>query len=62
MPNEAREEYEKKHPPPPMGKPFYCPICKHTIIRQFSNDVVLDHDHETGEIRGWTCRMCNKTM
>ena len=23
-------------------------------------DVVLDHLHDTGEIRGWICRMCNK--
>jgi len=62
IPMKAREEYEKIHPQPPMGKPFYCPVCRHTIIRQFKNDVVLDHDHETGEVRGWICRMCNNGM
>ncbi len=62
IPKKAREEYEKTHPQPPMGKPFYCPVCRHTIIRQFKNDVVLDHNHETGEIRGWICRMCNNGM
>lgn len=62
MPKKAREEYEKTNPQPPMGEPFYCPVCRHTIIRQFKNDVVLDHSHETGEIRGWICRMCNNSM
>ena len=62
IPVKARREYEKIHPPPPIGKSFYCPVCKHTIIRQFKNDVVLDHDHKTGEIRGWICRMCNNSM
>jgi len=45
-----------------MGKPFYCPVCRHTIIRQFKNDVVLDHSHKTGKIRGWICRMCNSSI
>lgn len=62
MSAKARKEYEKKHPMPPIGKPFRCPICNKTIIRQFKNDVVLDHYHETGEIRGWICRMCNNGM
>ncbi|NCX95322.1 MAG: hypothetical protein EBX41_02730 [Chitinophagia bacterium] len=32
------------------------PICEKTIIRQFTNDVVLDHYHIDGKIRGWICR------
>lgn len=62
LPKKVREEFEKTNPPPPMGKPFHCPVCDHKIIRQFKNDVVLDHSHETGEIRGWICRMCNNSI
>ena len=58
----ARDEFEKEHPQPPIGSNFHCPICERTIIRQFKNDVVLDHLHDTGEIRGWICRMCNNGM
>lgn len=57
-----REGFEKIHPQPPIGKPFHCPICERTIIRQYKNDVCLDHFHDTGEIRGWICRMCNNSM
>ncbi|KKQ66863.1 MAG: hypothetical protein US88_C0018G0008 [Parcubacteria group bacterium GW2011_GWA2_38_27] len=57
-----REKFEKIYPPPPIGKPFHCPICNRTIIRQYKNDVVLDHLHNTGKIRGWICRMCNNSM
>lgn len=57
-----RNEFEKLHPPPVIGEPFTCPICTRTIIRQYKNDVVLDHLHDTGEIRGWICRMCNNSM
>lgn len=62
IPTKLRFEYEKTHPQPPIGKPFHCPICDKTIIRQFKNDVVLDHSHKTGEIRGWICRQCNSSV
>jgi len=62
IPTKARKEFEKTNPQPPIGKPFHCPICDRTIIRQYKNDVVLDHFHSTGEIRGWICRMCNNSM
>jgi hypothetical protein len=62
IPSKLRKEYEKIHPEPLMGKPFYCPVCQHTIIRQFKNDVTLDHSHETGEIRGYICRQCNSNI
>jgi len=62
MSQKAREEFEKINPQPPIGKPFHCPICKRTIIRQYKNDVVLDHFHNTSKIRGWICRMCNNSM
>ena len=57
-----RVEFEKMYPPPAFGKPFYCPVCQHTIIRQFKNEVVLDHSHKTGQIRGYICRMCNNSI
>ncbi|SRR3989338_799485 len=60
--NKVRREFEKINLPPPLGEPFHCPVCDHTIIRQFKNDVVLDHSHTTGEIRGWLCRMCNNSI
>lgn len=62
MSTKDRNEFEKIYPPPPIGKPFQCPICTRTIIRQYKNDVVLDHLHNTGKIRGWICRMCNNSM
>ena len=62
IPKKTREEFEKTNPQPPIGKPFHCPICDRTIIRQYKNDVVLDHFHDTGKVRGWICRMCNNSM
>jgi transcription elongation factor Elf1 len=62
MSQKARKEFEITSSPPPIGKPFHCPICNRTIIRQYKNDVVLDHLHNTGKIRGWICRMCNNSM
>lgn len=33
-----------------------CEICK------IETTVVWDHDHETGEFRGWVCRNCNHAL
>lgn len=60
--HKARKEYQKINPEPPIGGPFYCPVCQHTIIRQFKNEVVLDHSPKTGKIRGYICRMCNSAI
>jgi hypothetical protein len=62
IPVKARQEYEKINPQPPIGEPFHCPVCDKTIVRQFKNEVVLDHSHKTGEIRGYLCRMCNNSI
>ncbi len=62
IPRKARLEYEKLHPMPPMGEPFFCPVCENTIVRQFRNDVILDHSHKDGKIRGWICRQCNSSI
>lgn len=39
--------------------PFKCPICGKTTIPDLTSKVVLDHDHNTGAIRGWICDSCN---
>lgn len=62
IPLKMRFEYEGNYPRPPIGEPFTCPICQKTFIRQFINDVTLDHSHKTGEIRGWICRQCNSSI
>jgi hypothetical protein len=50
-PKEKRE-YEKKYPRPQIGDEFTCPVCQRTFIREHKNDVVLDHSHTDGSIRG----------
>lgn len=57
-----RKEYEAKFPRPPMGKPFTCPVCLKTKTPWHKNQVCLDHNHETGEIRGYLCGDCNASI
>lgn len=59
IPSKVRREYEAKHPRPKIGEEFYCRVCDRTIVVQRNRDVNLDHDHETGDIRGWICNRCN---
>lgn len=33
-----------------------CPVCT------FVGPLVLDHDKETGRIRGWLCNRCNRSL
>lgn len=56
---EVRRAYETKNPRPEIGSEFYCIVCDRTIIVEKNRDVNLDHNHETGEIRGWICNRCN---
>ncbi|MFC2065070.1 endonuclease VII domain-containing protein [Chloroflexota bacterium] len=39
--------------------PFTCPICLKTTIPGLTSKVVLDHDHDSGRVRGWICDSCN---
>ena len=43
----------------PHIQPFKCPICGKKTIAGVTSKIVLDHDHLTGEIRGWICDSCN---
>ena len=56
------KELKKKHPPP--TEPNYCcPICERNAqkILDKGHKVrwCLDHDHNTGEFRGYICSTCN---
>ena len=37
----------------------YCPLCRGRIDPREKNAMVLDHDHQSGRIRGVLCRGCN---
>lgn len=58
-PTKLRREYESKHPRPAVGDSFYCKVCERTMIVQKNRDICLDHNHQTGEIRGYICNDCN---
>ena len=38
---------------------FTCPICHKTTIPGVTANLVIDHDHDTGEAREWICDSCN---
>lgn len=54
--SKQRLEWESKKPQ--NGTLFTCPICQKTTIVGISK-IVLDHNHETGDVRGWICESCN---
>lgn len=39
-------------------KPNYCEICG-VLGSDFKKGLCFDHDHNTGEFRGWICTKCN---
>jgi|SRR3989344_1512523 len=57
--NPTRKEKLKWLKTKPKNKPFECPICAKRTIAGITSKVVLDHNHRTGEIRGWICDSCN---
>jgi hypothetical protein len=59
---QQKKDFEKKHPRPNIGEEFTCPICQETFIREHKNDVVLDHSHKDGSVRGWVCSSCNTSI
>ncbi|HHU47088.1 MAG TPA: Hpy99I family type II restriction endonuclease [Bacteroidales bacterium] len=38
---------------------FTCPICKKSSIPFITANLVIDHDHDTGNAREWICDSCN---
>lgn len=36
-----------------------CPICHDKVLGDYAR---LDHDHNTGKIRGWICDNCNTAI
>ena len=57
--NRRKINYEEFHPRPEIGDSFHCPICQRTLIIEKSRYINLDHNHHTGEIRGYLCNDCN---
>ena len=43
---------------PKIGEIFICPICRKKSIGGISKHV-LDHNHSSGEVRGYLCESCN---
>ena len=38
---------------------FECPICRKITVPGLTSKIVLDHDHDSGHVRGWICDSCN---
>ena len=55
----AKEEALSKHP---RGSIFKCPICEKVGLANINVNIVPDHDHKTGKIRGVVCDSCNTGM
>lgn len=56
IPTKQKKIWEAKRPA--QFTPFTCPICEKTTIAGISK-VVLDHNHHTGDVRGYLCESCN---
>jgi hypothetical protein len=39
-----------------------CAICKGVQVDGYHKNLAVDHDHETGEIRGLLCNTCNRGL
>lgn len=50
------ERQRKGLPTPTRSCPTHCECCGAPSLKRA---LCLDHDHETGEFRGWICQLCN---
>jgi hypothetical protein len=41
--------------------PDRCQVCSHKQQRK-GHQMVFDHDHRTGQFRGWLCHNCNVVL
>ena len=57
----SRERRRRLELPVPTRAPIECEICGITP-EENGRELALDHDHETGEFRGWLCWQCNMAI
>lgn len=58
-PPKSRQAKQMEKLRPEKGSPFVCPICRRRSITGVTAKVVADHNHHTGDIRGFICDSCN---
>lgn len=58
-------DLKKKHSQPDINT-YVCPVCHRDkddlAYTKWKNPFVLDHDHNTGDARGWICQDCNTAI
>lgn len=58
---EQLKALKKITPKPPSD--HVCPLCLRGADELgYTSPFVLEHDHETGEFRGWVCHDCNTAL
>ena len=55
IPTQLKKIWEAKRPKDEL---FDCPICEKVTIAGLSK-IVIDHNHKTGNVRGFLCESCN---